>query len=217
MKIPYLSTLLLLTLLLGATAHAQGHCEPKGMDTAATDSATADTLPLTEADLEAQLQRYAAEAERLDSLRSLTADSVASLKCLRDDLRAQAAWTSADTAWVVWMQPAAIDTLLVQPFEAMPIQALEQARTLALATGDSLLVKRLPTVAFMLEAQALCADMRQAISDAKVSRKTCEALNAKTFALADKMRKQHITLTAAQRGLLHDLGVGLLDVIPKRR
>ena len=207
-------------LLLGAMVHAQGHSAPQemmGTVATATDCAKADTLPLTKADLEAQQQHFAAEAHLLDSLQRATAGSVAYLQRLRDDLHTQAAWTSADTAWLVWMQPAAIDTLLVQPFDNMPVEALEQVRTLALAMGDSELAKRLPTVAFMLEAQALCADMSRAISDKSVSRKTCQALNDKTFVLADKMRKQHIMLTAAQTGLLHDLGVGLLNVIPKRR
>lgn len=221
MKYPFLSPFLMLMLLLGAMVHAQGHSAPQEMmgtvAAAATDSAKADTLPLTKADLEAQRQHFAAEAQRLDSLQRATAGSVAYLQRLRDDLHTQAAWTSADTAWLVWMQPDAIDTLLVQPFDNMPVEALEQVRTLALAMGDSELAKRLPTVAFMLEAQGLCAEMRWAISDKSVSRKTCQALKAKIFDLADKMREQHITLTKDQNNKLADLQDSLLNVIDKRR
>ena len=54
------------------------------------------------------------------------------------------------------------------------VEALEQARTLAAGTGDSLLLHRLPAIEFMLEAQPLCHDMRQAINDAGISRKVCQ-------------------------------------------
>ena len=209
MKYPFLSPFLMLTLLLGTMVHAQGHSAPQemmGTVAAATDSAKADTLPLTKADLEAQRQHFAAEAQRLDSLQRATAGSVAYLQRLRVDLHTQAAWTSADTAWLVWMQPDAIDTLLVQPFDNMPVEALEQVRTLALSMGDSELAKRLPTVAFMLDAQGLCAS--------KISPKTREKLYNKHKALAAKMHQQHITLTQAQRNKLNGLVEELRKIMP---
>lgn len=222
MKIPpHLPTLLLPLLLLTATVstHGRNVCRAFGTtkaDTAAADSTLADTLPLTKADLEAQLQRYAAEAHRLDSLRRVMTADVARMQKQRDALSAQANWASADTAWLVWLQPEAVDNLLRQPFENMSVEALEHARKLAAGTGNSLLMNRMPAIEIMLEAQPLCHDMQQAINDATVSKKICQARLAKATALAGKINK-HVALTEAQRKTLHDLWDELNAVIPKRR
>ena len=83
--LPHLPTLLLPVLLLSVSVSTHGRrIVSRPMSTAsayaAADSASADTLPLTEADLEAQLQHFAAEAHRLDSLRCVMAADVARMK-----------------------------------------------------------------------------------------------------------------------------------------
>lgn len=218
--LPHLPTLLLPVLLLSVSVSTHGRrIVSRPMSTASAyataDSASADTLPLTEADLEAQLQHFAAEAHRLDSLRCVMAADVSRMKQQRDALNTQANQASADTAWLRWLQPAVVDSLLRQPFQSMSVEALEQARTLAAGTGDSLLLHRLHAIEFMLEAQPLCHDMRQAINDAGISRKVCQVRLEKATLLARKING-NVTLTEAQRQTLHDLWDELNAVIPKR-